>query len=196
MDLEAKIELVNETKKIIDRLIKEGDDKFLKYNQKIDDEIRKHNDFIDLVEKLKIYKIYEWNNLKNDYRELKKAVNKDKYIIKHTTKNFDTVINYYSVDEGYLINKKLNDIYEKSNLMIYNFKNLKKIHREASNKLKIVSKSEDYVKIESYNDKLIPIFIKFNEIYMDMKLVNKRLGDLRSRKGTLLYEMNQLREKK
>jgi hypothetical protein len=196
MDLEAKIELVNETKKIIDMLIKDGADKFLKYDQRIDEEVKKHNDFIDYVDKLKIYKKYEWDNLKNDYKDLKKSINKDKYIIQQTTKNFDIVLNYYSIEEGYNVNKKLNEIYEKSNLMLYNFKNLKKIHREVLNKLKIIAKSDDFIKIEIYNNKLIPIFTKFNEIYMDMKLIHKKLGDLRSRKGNLLYEMNQLKEKK
>lgn len=194
MDLEAKIELVNETKKYIEELITDGAEKFVQYNKQVDEQVKKHNDFIDYIEKIRLVKLYEWKNLKIEYKDLKKKINKDKHIIKHTTQNFDLVINYYSIDEGDKINKKLNEIYEKSDLVLFNYKTLKKIHRYTSYQLKLVKKNDDYVKLEFYDNKMIPIFIKFNEIYMDMKLLNKKSAELKSRKGNLIYEMNQLRK--
>jgi hypothetical protein len=162
--------------------------------QRIEDNKKKHNDFINFVEVMKIYEIYKWTGLKMDYNQIKKNVNKDKKLLGKITKNYGKIIGYFDQDNIDVLNDKIKKICELKQLMLYYFVNLKKAHDDVHNKCKYMVKNDQITKIAKLTDDIKPLIQKLYENYIDIQFVNKQTNNLKSIKMSIVGEISKINE--
>ncbi len=162
--------------------------------QRIEDNKKKHNDFINFVEVMKIYEIYKWTGLKMDYNQIKKNVNKDKKLLGKITKNYGKIIGYFDQDNIDLLNDKIKKIGELKQSMLYYFVNLKKAHDDVHNKCKYMVKNDQITKIAKLTDDIKPLIQKLYENYIDIQFVNKQTNNLKSIKMSIVGEISKINE--
>ncbi len=162
--------------------------------QRIEDNKKKHNDFINFVEVMKIYEIYKWTGLKMDYNQIKKNVNKDKKLLGKITKNYGKIIGYFDQDNIDVLNDKIKKIGELKQSMLYYFVNLKKAHDDVHNKCKYMVKNDQITKIAKLTDDIKPLIQKLYENYIDIQFVNKQTNNLKSIKMSIVGEISKINE--
>lgn len=194
MDISIKKEKVNESKKklieLIDETINNTNNNIIQLNKEID----RHNELIDFLNKTHIFQQYYWESIKMDYNIIRKKVTQDKKKYKIITKLYGNIISYYSNNEINEINLRIANIKDMIDKMIFDKIILNKIH--TNTRLKCASINNNILKIELLSDNIKPIMNKLYNNYDQMKLLNKNLGQLKTQKNKLKYEIYNLDNKK
>jgi hypothetical protein len=183
---------INENKQFLLRLCKKANKLIIYNNNFIDKFINYYKDFINLIEMTKIFEIYKWNKIKIDYNNIKKKITKDKKIYYDILKLYGKIITYFSEKENINIDSDIKSIYSKQELMIYNFINLKKIHKYMYQKYTSYIKNNNIIKITYKNDTIDILLKQLEDITNHFIILNKKLYILKQRKNKLLYEIKLL----
>lgn len=194
--MDNKVDTINNSKNNMVSLIDNTLASLSNNIQRIEDNKKKHTDFINFVEVMKIYEIYKWTGLKMDYNQIKKNVNKDKKLLGKITKNYGKIIGYFDQDNINELNDKIKKIGELKQSMLYYFVNLKKAHDDTHNKCKYMVKNDQITKITKLTDDIKPLVQKLYENYIDIQFVNKQTNNLKSIKMSLVGEISKINELK
>ncbi len=194
--MDDKVDTINTSKNNMVSLIDNTLTSLTNDIQRIEDNKKKHSDFINFVEVMKVYEIYKWTGLKMDYNQIKKNVNKDKKLLGKITKNYGKIIGYFDQNNINELNDKIKKIGELRQSMLYYFVNLKKAHDDVHNKCKYMVKNDQITKITKLTDDIKPLIQKLYENYIDIQFVNKQTNNLKSIKMSLVGEISKINELK
>ena len=192
MKLEIKNEKIKLEKDFLDTLTKNTSVNINQNIKLIENNFEKHNDLIDFVDIMNIFEVYNWINIKHDYIKAKKMVTKCKNVVNKINKLYGNLANYYPVEIQSQMNLTIKELNEKSDLMFYNYCNLKKLHYDVHNKCKYLIKNPEVAKIYDINEETKPVIIKIYQNYMDNKLVQKQLHYIKTKKLELVSDMNNI----
>ena len=160
----------------------------------IEDNNKKHKEFIVFVELMKMYEIYKWSGLKMDYNQIKKTVTQAKKVPNVITKMYGKIIGYFDYNNVNRINNLIKKIGELNQNMLFQFNELKKVHDDVHNKCKYLVKNNQITKIEKITDEIKPLIQKLYENYIDIIFVNKQTNNLKSIKMSIIREITQINE--
>jgi len=138
--------------------------------------INKHKNFINFTELIKIYEIYKWVILKEEYINIKKNVTINKKFHIQIIKIYGTVNNYYNIEEQEDKNKIIKKINNDTDLLIIEWDQLKKIHHDILVKnmnnirnIKIIKINQKDIKYNKLIEELYEIFYKIKENKFKLK---------------------------
>lgn len=134
-----------------------------------------HYQFINFINSMNIYEYYKWDNIKKDYNIIKKKVNHDKKFYIQIIKIYGTINNYYSIDEFNNYNNIIKKINDFNNIIVIDWNNIKKLHKNLTNKRKNYIKNINIIKIIKINKDCIILIKKLYEIYDKLKNIKKEL---------------------
>ena len=194
--METKIELINKSKEDLLLLINTTEKKLESNIIKIYENNKKHKEFIDFIELMKLYEIYKWSALKMDYNDIKKEITKDKKVYKKITKNYGLLISYFDSSSINQINNQIKKIGELNNNMLFHFLELKKIHYDVHNQCKYMIKNSQITKIEIITDDIKPLIQRIYENYIDMQVITKQVNNLRSIKMSVIRDITKINDMK
>ena len=190
--MEIKIELINKSKEELLLLINTTEKKLESNIIKIDENNRKHKEFLDFIELMKLYEIYKWSGLKMDYIQLKKDITKDKKVYKKITKNYGLLISYFDSSSRNQINNQIKKIGELNDKMLFHILELKKIHYYVHNQCKYMIRNSQIIKIEIMTDDIKPFIQRIYENYIDMQIITKQVNNLRSIKMSVIRDITKI----
>ncbi len=196
MEFGEKTETINKNKEDLLSLINSIEKKLEANITNIQDNNKKHKEFIVFVELMKMYEIYKWSGLKMDYNNIKKNVTKDKKVLKTITKIYGKLIGYFDSDAIIKLNEQIKKIGDLNQDMLFQFVELKKVHDDVHNKCKYMVKNDQITKIEKITDDIKPLIQKIYENYIDIQFVNKQSSNLRSIKMSIISEITKINEQK
>lgn len=150
-----------------------------------------HKDFINFVETMNILKIYEFNTINNNYNKLKQKINKDKKQYKKLSKYYGNIINYYLDSDIKKYNNLLDTIKTLNETMIFDFYELKYIHRDFLCNYTIFNKKINIIKINSIDNNITNILNKINTNYNNIISINKQIIILKLNKKKLKSQIKQ-----
>jgi hypothetical protein len=197
MDLSEKKLKIEERKKKLDSEFNDYTDKQNYLIKELDRIIDNHNNFMNFVEIMKIYEIYKWDIMKEEYMELKKKFNKDKKKLSSITDMYSELIYYYSPDMIEFYNKNVKTMSETDSMLAYKFVLLQKTHSTCQRKCKLFIKGDEYYIVEQSlenKDKMKPIIEDLYKIYSDYKELNKQFDIIRAKKRTIKVNLTNIME--
>ena len=148
MEIGEKTESITKNKENLVSLINTIEKKLETNIANIEENNKKHKEFIVFVELMKMYEIYKWAGLKMDYNDIKKNVTKDKKGLKTITKIYGKIIGYFDSEYVIKLNDQIKKIGELNQEMLFLFGELKKVHDDVHNKCKYMVKNNHIAKIE------------------------------------------------
>jgi hypothetical protein len=190
MDVNDKMSKISQSMKDFNEFISETIKELDKNLSTINKQIENHHDFINFIQIMNLYESYKWNNIKYEYNLISKKVNKDKHIIHAITKNLSFLTNYYTQPQIININQQIKEIDDKIELMIYNFNNLKNIHKDTIYKKRHLINPKT-IRVNSINNQNEKILVKIYENYMSIKLLNTQMKYLQNIKKKIMIKINQ-----
>lgn len=190
MDVNDKMSKISQSMKDFNEFISETIKELDKNLSTINKRIENHHDFINFIQIMNLYESYKWNNIKYEYNLISKKVNKDKHIIHAITKNLSFLTNYYTQPQIININQQIKEIDDKIELMIYNFNNLKNIHKDTIYKKRHLINPKT-IRVNSINNQNEKILVKIYENYMSIKLLNTQMKYLQNIKKKIMIKINQ-----
>jgi hypothetical protein len=196
MELNEKSININKDKENLLSLINNIEKKLEDTIINIEENNKKHKEFIVFIELMKMYEIYKWSGLKMDYNQIKKTVTQAKKVPNVITKMYGKIIGYFDYNNINRINNQIKKIGELNQNMLFHFNELKKIHDDVHNKCKYMVKNNQITKIEIITDEIKPLIQKLYENYIDIQLVNKQTNNLKSIKMSIIREITQINEMK
>lgn len=180
-------------KDCLETLIKNIKQDIINYSDLIKINLENHSEFVNFVDLMDIYEIYKWDEIKSDYIKVKKNITITKKNLIKINQTYGNIANYYNSEEQNILNHTIKKINEDLDLIIYNFNNLKKVHYDTHNKCKYMNKNLTITKIENKNDHNNKLIDKIYQMYDEIKLANKQLLTIRSKKMEFLSEINKLK---
>ena len=194
MELTEKVNTINKNKQSLLSLINNIEKKLEANIISINDNNKKHNEFVVFVELMKIYEIYKWTGLKMDYTLIKKNITKDKKVPGIIPKIYGKIIGYFDSETITKINNKIKKIRELNQDMLFQFNELKKVHEDVHNKCKYMVRNNQITKIEKISDDTIPLIQKLYENYIDILFINKQSTNLKLIKKSIISEICKINE--
>jgi hypothetical protein len=131
--------------------------------------IASHNEFHNFIKIIDLLEYYKWCTLKNDYKQIKKNINRDKKLYRLLSDLYGNIISYYTPLEIEKYNKILQVIGESHMIMLYNYERLKNIHKDMYIKIKGYIKNNMIIKITNVSDEMKPILVELYKLYIDLK---------------------------
>ena len=193
--MDDKLLLINNNKEQLLNLIK-STSYDINYNINYINKLQNnYNIFINYIELIKIIKLYEWHDIKNDYILIKKKITKDKKLYDNIIKLYLKLVTYYSHDENNIINTDIKSIYSNIELMNYYYLILQKLNNNISAKINNYIKNNYYIKLYTYNILYNNIFIKLEDIINEFKILDKQIYSLKKKKSLLMYNNSLIRNK-
>lgn len=147
--------------------------------------IKHHKDFINFSENIGILNNYEYNIINNNYNKLKLKINKDKKQYTKLSKYYGNIINYYLDNDIKKYNNLLDTIKKINEKMIFDFFELKYVHKEFRYRYRIVSKKINIIKINNINNNIMNILNEINNNYNKILIINKQIILLKLNKKEL-----------
>ena len=194
MEFTEKVKTINKNKKSLLLLINNIEKKLETNIVSINDNNEKHKEFVVFIELMKIYEIYKWTGLKMDYKLIKQNITKDKKVPGIITKFYGKIIGYFDFETITKINNQIKKIGELNQDMLFQFNELKKVHKDVHNKCKYIVKNNQITKIEKLSDDIIPLIQKLYENYIDIQFINKQSNNLKSIKKSIISEICKINE--
>lgn len=133
-----------------------------------------YKEFMKFIRLLKIYEINRWLLLKQQYKELKIIIKKNKRLYKTVLKNYQNIYTYLSCDDIEINNNKLNNLKLLIDNNTFYMYNLQKEHKFISNKLIRFIKNATIYKTSIIN---IMIVDMINNHYNKIKYIKKINND-------------------
>ena len=194
--INEKTELLNKNKEELLSLINTIEKNLEMNIINIEDNNKKHKEFIVFVELMKMYELYKWSGLKMDYNQIKKNITKDKKVPNAITKLYGKIISYFDSETILKLNSQIKKIGELNQNMLFQFSDLKKVHDDVHNKCKYMVKNNQITKIEKITDDTKHLIRKLYENYIDIQFINKQSYNLKSIKMSLISEITTINETK
>ena len=145
--------------------------------------LEKHFNFINFVDSVKIYEIYKWTKLKEEYNKIKKKINIDKKLYPQIIKIYGIINSYYTVEETECKNKIIKKINEDNILLLIQLEEIKKIHNNIIIKCKYYIRNINIIKINQENNEYDILIKKLYEIHSNLKKVSTELKILKYNKN-------------
>lgn len=190
--MESKIESINKSKNELLLLIQAFDERLKGCLGKLNDNLKKHKEFIDFIEMMKLYEIYKWSSLKIDYNIIKKEVTKNSKFYKKITKNYGNLISYFDPSIIDNLNNQIKKLGQLNDDIFFNFIELKKVHHNVQNQCKYFIQNDQITKIDLITDEIKPLIQKIYENYIDMIIINTKANSLKSIKSNILNDIKKL----
>jgi lactam utilization protein B len=194
MDINEKTITINKDKENLLSLINNIEKKLEDAIIDIEENNKKHKEFIVFIDLMKMYEIYKWSGLKTDYNQIKKTVTQAKKVPNAITKMYGKIIGYFDYNNINRINNQIKKIGELNQNMLFHFNKLKKVHNDVHNKCKYMVKNNQIIKIEIITDEIKPLIQKLYENYINIQLINKQTNNLKSIKMSIIREITQINE--
>ena len=157
---------------------------------KINELDKNYNEINLFIEICKVFEIYKWENIKINYKCIKRKINFCTILYNIITKLYSNIIVYYSNIEKNTINKIINDLHMNYETYLYNFSNIKITHKYILIKCNAARKSKSIIKIYYQNKQIDDIINKLIGIINNLKNLNNDLYNLKKNKIQLLYDIN------
>lgn len=190
MDINEKINFINTEKKKFDNLITNTYEKLSTSLDKINIAYEQHRNFIDYIKIIKIYEKYKWDNFKNEYNIIKKNITKDKKLLYEVTKFHGNIIKYYLTNEIENINHKIQEISNNTELLLYKFNKLRRIHEDLANICKNMSKNANILKINMLTEEIKPLLNKLYNNYLNTKILRHEINKYKTIKRQIITKIN------
>ena len=136
---------------------------------------------------IKLVIIYEWDDLKKEYKYIKYKIKQINELYHYIIKLYNNTIHYYSIDESNIIQNKIHNIYNKKNNIFIDINNLLIIHKDVNYHHNKLIKSKKTILIKYYS---IYIHELINQLYFCIKQITKSKYECNSIKKQLLYFYN------
>jgi hypothetical protein len=175
--------LIIETKKVYDNIL-----------NNIDNQIKSHNEFRKFVEGSKIFELYLWSNIKENYMGIKKKITKNKKINKTIINTFSNLYTYYDNNNKNRIEQEIKNLENNKNQIDNNFLRLKRIHNELTNKCRTFNGKNEFIKIIDKEDKLIDRLKILHQIHKEIQEILYKMKLLDSEKKNLLIDIELLKK--
>jgi hypothetical protein len=157
---------------------------------KINELDKNYNEINLFIEICKVFEIYKWENIKINYKCIKRKINFCTILYNNITKLYSNIIVYYSNIEKNTINKIINDLHMNYETYLYNFSNIKITHKYILIKCNAARKSKSIIKIYYQNKQIDDIINKLIGIINNLKNLNNDLYNLKKNKIQLFYDIN------
>ena len=157
---------------------------------KINELDKNYNEINLFIEICKVFEIYKWENIKINYKCIKRKINFCTILYNNITKLYSNIIVYYSNIEKNTINKIINDLHMNYETYLYNFSNIKITHKYILIKCNAARKSKSIIKIYYQNKQIDDIINKLIGIINNLKNLNNDLYNSKKNKIQLLYDIN------
>jgi len=188
MNLVNKKLYINNLKLKLELLIKNSLDDITNDLVIIKSNLEEHYSFINFIESIKLYEIYRWERMKQEYNKIKKKVNIDKKLYPNIIKIYGIVNSYYSSDDHENNNKMIIKIREHHNILLIEWNQMNKIHNDLIIKRKSYMKNNNIIKITQENNDSNNLIEKLYDIHYNLKQIKSELKILKYNKKINLIE--------